>query len=65
MNARIKRSFTTSCRIDVENVRVVDTSVTHVQRERQACSFFAIEFKARSSKHYFNCGQPIVGAIRC
>lgn len=65
MNARIKRSFTTSCRVDVEKVRVVDTFVTHVQLERQACSFFAIEFKARASKHYFNCGQPVVGAIRC
>lgn len=45
MNARIKRSFTTSCRVDVENIRVVDTSVTHVQRERQACSFFATEIQ--------------------
>lgn len=33
-------------------------------RECQVCSSFVIEFKARSSKHYFNCGQPVVGDTR-
>lgn len=33
-------------------------------RECQVCSSSVIEFEARSSKHYFNCGQPVVDDTR-
>lgn len=46
----------------LENVEITDTYVA--QWECQACNSFVIEFKARSSKHYFNCGQPVVGDTR-